>query len=109
MNDCWSFGGNFEWFRDEEGFRVGGFLPNTFAVPGSQVRGLSTARSGYRGNFFQITLGPKWTPTKNVLIRPNLRFDWFDGEIDNAGGLKPFDDGLKNAQTIFATDFSILF
>ena len=85
------------------------FLPNTFAVPGSQVRGLSTARSGYRGNFFQITLGPKWTPTKNVLIRPNLRFDWFDGEIDNAGGLKPFDDGLKNAQTIFATDFSILF
>lgn len=109
MNDCWSFGANFEWFRDEEGFRVGGFLPNTYAVPGSQVRGLSTGRSQYRGNFYQITLGPKWTPTKNILIRPNLRFDWFDGEIDNPGKLKPFDDGLKNAQTIFGTDFSILF
>ncbi len=109
MNDCWSFGANFEWFRDEEGFRVGGFLPNTYAVPGSKVRGLSTARSGYRGNFYQITVGPKWTPTKNFMVRPNLRFDWFDGEIDNAGGLKPFDDGLKNAQTILGTDFVVTF
>lgn len=109
MNDCWSFGSNFEWFRDQDGFRVGGFLPNTFAVPGSQTRGLSTARSGYRGNFYQITLGPKWTPTKNFMVRPNLRFDWFDGQIDNPGKLKPFDDGLKNAQTVFVTDFVITF
>lgn len=109
MNDCWSFGSNFEWFRDQDGYRVGGFLPNTYAVPGSQVRGLSTARSGYRGNFYQITLGPKWTPTKNFMVRPNLRFDWFDGEIDNPGKLKPYDDGLKNAQTIFGTDFVITY
>lgn len=112
FNDCWSFGGNFEWFRDEEGYRVGGFLPNTYAVPGSQVRGLPTNRNGYAGNFYQITMGPKWTPTKNFMVRPNLRFDWFDGTIDkytNPGKLKPFDDGLKNAQTLFVTDFVVTF
>jgi len=112
VNDCWSMGANFEWFRDEQGYRVGGFLPNTYAVPGSQVRGLPTNRVGYQGNFYQITMGPKWTPTKNIMVRPNLRFDWFEGNIDkntNPGRLKPFDDGLKNAQTIFATDFTILF
>lgn len=109
MNDCWSFGANFEWFRDQDGYRVGGFLPNTYAVPGSQVRGLSKDRFGYRGNFYQVTLGPKWTPTKNFMVRPNLRFDWFDGEIDNPGNLKPYADGTKNAQTIFGTDFVILF
>jgi hypothetical protein len=112
INDCWSMGINAEWFRDEEGYRVGGFLPNTYAVPGSQVRGLSTSRSGYQGNFYQITMGPKWTPTKNIIVRPNLRFDWFSGGIDknlNPGKLAPFDNGTKNAQTIFGTDFIVLF
>lgn len=111
-NECLSYGVNFEWFRDEEGYRVGGFLPNTFAVPGSQVRGLATNRYGYAGNFFQVTMGPKWNPTKNVMIRPNLRFDWFDGGIQkdvNPGLLKPFSDGTKNAQTIFSTDFVLFF
>ena len=112
FNDCWSFGSNFEWFRDEEGYRVAGFLPNTYATPGSQVRGLPTNRNGYMGNFYQITMGPKWTPTKNFMVRPNLRFDWFDGTIDkftNPGKLKPYDDGDKNAQTIFVTDFVVTF
>jgi hypothetical protein len=112
INDCWSMGANFEWFRDEQGYRVGGFLPNTYAVPGSQARGLSTSRYGYQGNFYQVTVGPKWTPTKNIIVRPNLRFDWFDGGIDkfvNPGKLAPYGDGLKNAQTIFATDFVFLF
>ena len=112
VNDCWSWGANAEWFRDQNGYRVGGFLPNTYAVPGSQVRGLSTGRYGYQGNFYQVTMGPRWTPTKNIMLRPNLRFDWFDGGFDkntNPGKLKPFDDGLKNAQTILATDLVITF
>ena len=112
VNDCLSWGTNFEWFRDEEGFRVAGFLPNDYAVPGSKVRGLSKSRNGYIGNFYQVTMGPKWTPTKNFMVRPNLRFDWFQGKIDentNPGKLKPYADGLKNAQTLFVTDFVITF
>ena len=101
-SDKVTWGGNFEWFRDDGGFRVGGFLPTNAPSP---IRGLSPARSGFDGNFYQITVGPKWTPINNVMIRPNLRFDWSDTR--NAAGLRPFDDGNKSHQTILGTDLVI--
>ena len=103
----WSAGA--EWFRDEEGFRVGGFLPNlpnTAAT--SDTRGLSTARSGFAGNFFQITMGPKWSITPNMYVRPNLRLDYYDGSA-NAGGLLPYGSGHKSSQGILGTDFGITY
>ena len=112
QNECITWGINFEWFRDEEGYRVGGFLPS---LPASTARGLSPARSGYAGNFYQVTMGPKWTPyqNKNLVIRPNARFDWFQGEILtnnlNPTGLKPYNNGDSNGQFIFGTDIYYLF
>jgi len=102
-----TWGANFEWFRDEEGFRVGGFLPSGGAD--QRFRGLSTDRSGYQGNFYQVTVGPKWNPTPNMIVRPNLRYDWFQGDALNAGGLRPYDDGKKNDQLIFGTDVVFTF
>lgn len=106
INDQWSLGFNFEWFRDESGFRVGGLLPSN---PPSEIRGLPLTRNSYAGNFYQVTLGPKWQPTKNLFLRPNVRVDWFDGDVRNAGGLKPFDDGTKNSQVIFGTDLVVTY
>jgi hypothetical protein len=122
VNDKWTWGLNFEWWRDEEGFRVAGFLPgaapsgitgNASGVPLSQLAG------GYNGNFWQTTFGPRWYPTgkPNFFIRPNLRYDWYTGNIDNgtqafnAGvqNSKPFGDGNKSQQGILATDVCILF
>ncbi len=100
QSDCMSWGLNFEWFRDEDGFRVGGFLPSLGG--NNTVRGLPLSRYPYQGNFFQVTMGPKWSPYKNLFVRPNVRFDWFDG-TSPAGNL-PFDDGTKNRQVIFGTD-----
>lgn len=107
-----TFGLNFEWWRDEEGYRVAGFLPSN--LPSgitSDARGWSPNHFGYDGNFYQITIGPKWFPTasKNVFIRPNFRFDWFQGSVNNPDGLKPYDDGGKNYQTLFVTDVVLLF
>jgi hypothetical protein len=115
QNECWTWGANFEWFRDDDGFRVGTLLP---PAPGSEFRGLGagpglTPRNGYFGNFYQITVGPRWQPRENLFVRPNLRFDWFDGDVDttkgNAAGLRPFDDGNKDFQTIFGTDVYFTF
>ena len=104
---AWGF--NFEWFRDQNGFRVGTLLPNTIQqMPGS-FRGLPAGRTGYAGNFYQMTMGPKWNIKKNVVLRPNLRFDFYEGDVLNAGGLKPFGDGQKNHQTILATDLYVTF
>jgi hypothetical protein len=108
QNDCLLWVGNFEWFRDEGGYRVGSLLP-TPTTPGSQVRGLAGDRFGYQGNFYQVTFGPKWMPTKNLYIRPNLRFDWYSGADNNPGGRDPFADGEKDYQALLATDVGITY
>jgi hypothetical protein len=109
QNEKWTWGVNLEWFRDEEGFRVGGFLPVPPSTPqNSSVEGLPTTRSGFAGNFFQTTMGPKWQFHKNMFLRPNLRFDYFDGNA-NVNGLLPFGDGNKHWQGILATDLAIVF
>ncbi len=106
------WGVNMEWFRDEDGFRVGGFLPNfannTNGGP-TETRGLAVARGGYAGDFYRFMIGPRWRYTENIIIRPALALDWFDGVATNPGGLKPYDDGNSNHQGILATDVLIVF
>ena len=117
VNDKWTWGANFEWWRDEEGYRVASFLPSSFpsgitgaptGVPASVLPG------GYAGNFYQTTVGPRWYPTgkPNFFIRPNFRYDWYSGQFDttvNPGGVKPYGDGNKNSQALFITDVCITF
>jgi hypothetical protein len=79
INDCWKAGARFEWFRDDDGARVGGVRPGNPLSPG-----------GFAGNFYDIALGLNWTPHANVLVRPEVRWDWYDGDI-LAGANGPFD------------------
>ncbi len=102
-NDVWSWGINFEWFRDEEGFRVGAAVPS----PGSP-NALGYPLSGFAGNFYQTTMGPRWTPLPNVTVRPNFRCDWYSGQ-PNQQGLRPFQNGLSNFQQILGTDVIVTF
>jgi hypothetical protein len=103
-NDIVSWGAEFEWFRDEEGFRVTAPVPS----PGSpNARGWPRG-PGFAGDFFNVTLGPRWTPLPNLVVRPNLRWDWYHGATD-VNGLKPYDGGKLNHQVAFYTDFVIPF
>ena len=117
FNDHWTWGANFEWWRDEEGFRVAGFLPG--AAP-SGITGnmagvpVATLPGGYTGDFFQTTVGPRWYPTgkPNFFVRPNFRFDWYTGGTDlavNPNGFLPYGDGNKSNQALFITDVCITF
>ncbi|TVS19999.1 MAG: hypothetical protein EA424_06235 [Planctomycetaceae bacterium] len=67
LNDCWKLGVRFEWFRDEQGTRVGLNRPSNPNNP------------PFVGNFWSLSAGVNWTPTKNLTVRPELRWDWFDG------------------------------
>jgi hypothetical protein len=106
INDEWTVGLRAEWFRDEQGYRVGGFLGDT---SGGSLRGLSSDRSGYPGSFYEITLGANWKPNPNFIIRPSVRWDWFSGSADNAGGLLPFNDGKGTTQILVGGDIILLF
>lgn len=76
INDCWKAGLRGEWFRDDDGTRVAGLRPGN-NTPG-----------GHSGHFYQITAGLNWTPTANLTVRPECRWDWFDGTNATTG---PFD------------------
>jgi len=98
----WGF--NFEWFRDENGARVGTALPS-FGSPSG--RGLARG-PGFNGNFFSTSFGPKHYFSPNVYGRAAFRADWYGGSTDGAGNL-PFDDGTKSYQQLGVFDLVVTF
>ena len=99
INDCWSAGFRFEWFRDDDGVRVTGLRPDAghplFAVPGR-----------FAGDFYEMTAGLNWKPNNNIVVRPELRYDWYDGI--NLNGIEPFSDGNRDDQFLAAVDVIVL-
>ena len=87
INCCWTAGLRFEWFRDEEGFVVTGLRP------GNPIAG-----QFFPGNFYETSLGLNYKPNGNWNIRPELRYDWFDGEG------QPFDGNSSKRQFLFGLD-----
>ena len=76
-------GMRFEYWRDNNGFRMvtqGRNLNYSYWQPGSSF-------TGYQGNFWEITWGLNWLPTKNWRIRPELRYDWYTPDNMGAGPL----------------------
>ncbi|MBL8856530.1 MAG: outer membrane beta-barrel protein [Planctomycetaceae bacterium] len=82
INDQTSWGIRGEWFHDNDGARIAN--PETGDLLG-------------QGNLFGLTLGINHTPTMNLLIRPEIRYDW------STGGL-PFDDQTSSRQVTAGFD-----
>ena len=109
LNQYLTYGIRYEWFRDQDGYRVGGFLGDT---PTGSTRGLSTSRSNYAGSFYEITAGANWKYSANTMLRPYVRFDWFSGTSGNpvAGNPnRPYDGGYGNSQTLLGFDVVTLY
>ena len=82
-----------EWFRDEDGTRVGLNRPsNPNNVP-------------FVGNFYSLSAGLNWLPTSNLTVRPEIRADWYDGDQLRL----PFDDGNEASQLLLAVDAILVF
>ena len=90
FNCCWSAGMRFEWFRDDDGTRVTGI------GDGNAIQGLF-----FEGHFYEVAWGLNWKPNDNVVVRPELRYDWFDG-----AGL-PYDANTSDEQFMAAVDMII--
>ena len=103
LTEKWSAGVRVEWFRDDDGTRVMG-LGNLNAQGWSAPSGLP----GYSGDFTELTLGLNWKPKANIFIRPEVRWDWYDGTT-NAAAQLPFDAGNSSSQFTLATDLIVTF
>lgn len=101
LGEKWSAGARIEWFRDDDGTRVMGF-GNL-----DEARGWD-GLPGFNGSFTALTLGLNWKPKFNILVRPEVRWDWYDGST-NLGAELPFDDGNSSSQFTLATDAVIMF
>ncbi len=107
-------GVRFEWFQDQNGFRV--CSPGRVAAA-TDNSGSSYATSGNfgasctSGSYYEVTAGVNWKPVKWLNIRPNVRYDWVDA-IATAGtgtpAAGPFGDN-NDDQFLFSTDFNINF
>jgi hypothetical protein len=75
VSDCLSYGGRLEWFQDPQGARVVG---------------------GDAGSYVSLTAGLNWRPHSNVTIRPEVRYDVFNGTAGPDG--LPFNNGASSSQ-----------
>ncbi len=89
-SDCWAGGIRIEWFHDDDGARV-----------------VSPDFAGAAGDFYEVTLGLNYKPHANVIIRPEIRWDWYEG--DAAVGARPFNNGASNSQFAGGLDAIITF
>jgi len=91
LNCCWWGGVRAEIFRDDDGTRV------------SQTTSGNDAAGPFEGDFTEVTLGLNYKPNsgKNLIVRPELRWDHYDGA---PGSPLPFDHGTKDDQFLAAFD-----
>jgi hypothetical protein len=101
INPRWSANVRVEILRDDDGMRVAG--------PGNLPGVAAFAGNSFIGDFIALTCGLNWRPTPNWLVRPEVRWDWFDrdGPIGPTG--LPFDGGLSDDQFTCAVDAVLTF
>ena len=110
LNPCWTAGMRFEWFQDAGGSRVmgvGNWIGSSNAGLGTSTAGWNGG-PGFNGDFFELTAGLNWRPAPNLVLRPEVRYDWYEGTRDVHGNL-PFNSGNALDQFTFATDLILTF
>ncbi len=79
LTETLSLGFRAEWFRDGNGSRVARAM-------------------GASADYFAGTLGLNWRPCESVVIRPEVRYDFVEDDV------QPFDDGTDRNQILTAVD-----
>ena len=87
LNDCWKAGARFEVFHDDDGVRI---------------RPIERDDPLGRGTLYALTCGLNYLPGPNLLIRPEVRWDW-------AAGITPLDDETSSQQFTAAVDAVVKF
>jgi hypothetical protein len=113
LMDDLSVGLRGEWFRDDDAVvssdPTGANFGRVFSI-GRQVGGVGLGSYLPASSFYAFTLGLNWKPSKWLMVRPNLRYDWADGSRPfNNGGASVGYAGDRGDQILFSTDVVISF
>ena len=102
LNDKWSAGLRYEWIRDNDGSRVAG-IGNVLSTD----RGWN-GLPGCAGAYNDLSLGLNWHPHANLVLRPEARWDWYNGSPNSATEL-PYGNHTKHDQFTAACDLIVTF
>jgi hypothetical protein len=102
LNPKWAAGLRYEWVRDNDGSRVAG-IGNILGT----ARGWS-GLPGMAGAYNDLSLGLNWRPHPNLVFRPEVRWDWYDGLANTANQL-PYGAETKRQQFTTACDMIFTF
>ncbi len=102
LNRKWSAGVRYEYVRDEGGERIAG-VGNVLLTD----RGWD-GLPGFTGSFQDVSLGLNYRPTMNMVVRPETRWDMYDGPRNPAGQL-PYGNHTRSSQFTFACDLIVTF
>jgi hypothetical protein len=65
---------------------------------------------GYAGHFTGLTVGLNWRPKPNVIFRPEIRWDGYNGLANRYGPHPlPYDAGTDDDQFTVAADLVVMF
>ena len=92
-----------EWFNDNNQSRLG--IPIVFDPGGPALDG---------GNYYALTAGLNWMPNNNLILRPEIRWDWSDLKGNGAvpGGdpsIRAFENHTSANQFTLGADLIVLF
>lgn len=89
INPRWTVGLRLEWFRDDDGIRVG--APARYP-----------SNDGIAANYYAGTVGANWRPLPWLTVRPNVRYDV-------SGSRLAFDNGFSDRQLLISSDIVLSF
>ena len=96
LDDVFAVGVRAEWFRDDDGIRVGGLGTPT----GSTIGARGWGGGGFAGDFYEIAVGLNTQISPNLILRNELRWDWYSG-LAGPGGTQPYDAGTDSNQFLY--------
>ena len=90
--------------RESRNRRFSGAVSNEFVTQHAASAG------GFEGNFYEVAYGLNYKPAgnSNLILRPEIRYDWYDGRA-NALGNQPYDDGTDDSQFLYGFDAIYLY
>jgi len=107
INCCWTAGVRAEWFRDDDGIRVAPAGDYAYDGMNSNPAGVG----GFEGNFYEVAVGLNYKPQSNtnLVIRPEVRYDHFNGNSVSGLTNDPYDDGNSDHQFVYGFDVIYLY